>query len=78
MFKNFIYLEKDKQADLQFRMKTNKKTIKNLFVSKNFIKRIIKKTLFFFYTLIIISEFYNKINIDKSKIEFYEKNQLNE
>ena len=73
MFKNFIYLEKDKQADLQFRMKTNKKTIKNLFVSKNFIKRIIKKTLFFFYTLIKISEFYNKINIDKSKIEFYEK-----
>ncbi|MBL61033.1 MAG: hypothetical protein CMI85_02765 [Candidatus Pelagibacter sp.] len=68
------YLEKDKQGDLEFILRTNKKINKFLPVSKNFIKRIIKKILFFSSPFIKISEFYDKINIDKSKLEFYEKN----
>ena len=67
------YLEKDKQGDLEFRLRTNQKINRYLPLSNNFIKRIIKKILFFSSPLIKISEFYEKINIDKSKIEFYEK-----
>ena len=67
------YLEQDKQGDLEFRLRTNQK-INNYFPSSNnFIKNIIKKILYISSPLIKISEFYEKINIDKSKINFYEK-----
>tara|TARA_Y100001970_G_scaffold289230_1_gene418908 strand:- start:128 stop:889 length:762 start_codon:yes stop_codon:yes gene_type:complete len=67
------YLEQDKQGDLEFRLRINQKINKHLPFSNNFIKTIIKKILFFSSPLIKISEFYEKINIEKSKIEFYEK-----
>ena len=68
------YLEKDKQGDLEFILRTNQKINRYLpFLSGGFIKRIIKRISLFSSPRIKISEFYEKINIDKSKIEFYEK-----
>ena len=67
------YIEKDKKGNLEFRLRTNKKINNYLQLSNNLFKRLIKKILFFSSPLIRVSGFYEKISIDKSKLEFYEK-----
>jgi hypothetical protein len=70
------YLEKNKEGDLEFKIRTNQRANKftppitdgNLF--KGLLIRYLIK---FFFPPIMISEFYETIKIKKSKIEFYEK-----
>ena len=67
------YLERDMQGNLEFRIRTNQKLSRLIPYSSNFIYNLIKKILFFSSPIIKIPQFYEKISIKKSKIEFYEK-----
>ena len=67
------YLERDMQGNLEFRIRTNQKLNRLIPYSSNFIYNLIKKILFFSSPIIKIPQFYEKISIKKSKIEFYEK-----
>lgn len=67
------YLEKDRQGDLEFRLRSNKYIRNYKPIGVSFSTILLRKIISYLPLPIKISEFYEKINIDKSKIEFYEK-----
>ena len=70
------YLEKNKEGDLEFKLRTNQKANKFAPIVTNgniFKSLLIRYLIKFFFPPIMISEFYETIKIKKSKIEFYEK-----
>jgi hypothetical protein len=66
------YLEKERQGNLEFRLRTNQKLKKYLPSYKNKLKLIIKRLFFFSLKRIKISNFYEKISLVKFKANFYE------
>ena len=67
------YLEKDRQGDLEFRLRSNKYIRNYKPIGVSFGTILLRKIISYLPLPIKISEFYEKISIDKSKIEFYEK-----
>lgn len=67
------YLDKENEGNLEFRLRNNQDLNNYLPNGKNFLKNFVKKSISFFLSPIKISEFCEKISIENSKIEFFEK-----
>ena len=67
------YLDEENEGNLELRLRNNQ-DLKNFISRKeNYLINFIRKSILFFLSSIKISEFCEKISIENSKIEFFEK-----
>ncbi len=67
------YLDEQNEGNLELRLRNNQDVKNYLSLENGLLKKVIKKSILFILSFIKISEFCEKISIENSKIEFYEK-----